>query len=46
MDTESVRSLRASFPDVPFVLTHLGDGVDASGIDDVTVPHDLETLSL
>jgi ribonuclease BN (tRNA processing enzyme) len=46
MDTESVRSLRASFPGVPFVLTHLGRGVDAAGIDGVTVPRDFETLSL
>ena len=46
MDTESVRSLRAKFPGVPFVLTHLGDGIGASGINDVTVPEDFETLSI
>jgi ribonuclease BN (tRNA processing enzyme) len=46
MDAESVRSLRASFPGVPFVLTHLGGGVDASGINEVTVPEDFETLSI
>src|SRR2546421_1408073 len=46
MDTDSVRSLRARFPGVPFVLTHLGDHVDASGIPEVTVPEDFETLRI
>jgi len=46
MDTDSVRSLRAKFPAVPFVLTHLGDHVDASGISEVTVPEDFETLRI
>ena len=31
---------------VPFVLTHLGPDVDASGITDVTVAEDFEMLSL
>ena len=34
------------FPAVPFVLTHLGEGVDAGGIPDVTVPKDFDTLTL
>jgi hypothetical protein len=46
MDIEAVRSLRGAFPDVPFVLTHLGEGVDASGISKVTVPNDFQTLTL
>jgi ribonuclease Z len=46
MDPQSVRSLREGFPGVPFVLTHLGPGVDATGIADVVVPEDFETLSL
>jgi ribonuclease BN (tRNA processing enzyme) len=46
MDIDAVRSLRASFPAVPFVLTHLGTGIDASGIPDVITPEDFETLSL
>ena len=46
MDTDAVRSLRARFPNVPFVLTHLGPDVDASGITDVTVAEDFEMLSL
>ena len=28
MDEGAVRALRAEFPDVPFVLTHLGHGLD------------------
>jgi hypothetical protein len=46
MDAESVQSLRERFPGVPFVLTHLGPAVDATGIADVVVPEDFETLSL
>jgi ribonuclease Z len=46
MDTGSVAVLRERFPTVPFVLTHLGEDVDASGIKGVTVPEDLQTLTL
>ncbi len=46
MDIESVRALRDRFPAVPFVLTHLGEGVEAEGIPDVIVPADFETLTL
>ena len=45
MEVESVRALRARFPRVPFVLTHLGPDIDASGIADVTVPEDFQTLA-
>ena len=45
MDTESVRQLRARFPDLPFILTHLGDDVDASDIPKVHVPEDFETVA-
>jgi ribonuclease BN (tRNA processing enzyme) len=46
MDVEAVDRLRRKFPAVPFVLTHLGEGVDAGEIPDVTVPKDFETLTL
>ena len=46
MDSESVRALRSRFPDLPFVLTHLGEGIDAAGIADTYVPEDFETLRL
>ena len=46
MDTKSVEALRRKFPDVPFVLTHLGEGVDGGGIPDVITPEDFDTLTL
>jgi ribonuclease BN (tRNA processing enzyme) len=46
MEAESVKALRARFPDVPFVLTHLGQGVDGAGIPHVVVPQDFDTLHL
>lgn len=44
MDTGSVRSLRDHHPQVRFVLTHLGDEVDATTMDGFTVPADFETI--
>ena len=46
MDVDSVRALRQKFPAVPFVLTHLGEDIDASGIPDVIVPSDFDSLTL
>jgi ribonuclease BN (tRNA processing enzyme) len=46
MDVASVRILRERFPGVRFVLTHLGFDIDASGIDDVVVPDDFDTVTL
>jgi ribonuclease BN (tRNA processing enzyme) len=46
LDIEAIRSLRERFPAVPFVLTHMGEGVDAAGIAGVVVPQDFETLNL
>ncbi len=46
MDPESVQALRDRFPAVRFVLTHLGPDVDATGIANVVVPEDFETVSL
>lgn len=45
MDIEAVRSLRTRFPNVPFVLTHLGADVEPVDIPDVVIPSDFETLS-
>jgi len=44
MDLNSVRTLRAAFPRLPFILTHLSADMDADGIADVCVAHDLGTL--
>jgi ribonuclease BN (tRNA processing enzyme) len=46
MDLESVGALRQRFPGVPFVLTHLGDGIDASHLADTVVPADFDTFTL
>jgi ribonuclease BN (tRNA processing enzyme) len=46
MDVESVRALRERFPGVRYVLTHLGDDVDAGEMAGFTVPGDFETLSI
>jgi ribonuclease BN (tRNA processing enzyme) len=46
MDLESVEALRRKFPAVPFVLTHLGEGIESPGIPDVIVPKDFDTLTL
>jgi ribonuclease Z len=46
MDVEDVAGLRERFPTVPFVLTHLGEGVGAGDIRDVIVPADFDTLTL
>lgn len=46
MDVQSVTDLRRRWPDLPLVLTHLGSDVDASGITNVHVPEDLETLTV
>jgi ribonuclease BN (tRNA processing enzyme) len=46
MNEDAVRALRAEHPGVPFVLTHMGAGLDLEGIDDLVVPDDFERLSL
>jgi ribonuclease BN (tRNA processing enzyme) len=46
MDEQSVRALRERHPDLPIVLTHMGEGVDGAGIDNVTLPGDFERLVL
>jgi ribonuclease Z len=46
MDEAAVADLRSRFPDVPFVLTHLGEHIDVSGIARVTVPNDFETVTV
>jgi ribonuclease Z len=44
MNLDDVRTLRAEFPSVPFVLTHRGPDVDGDGIAGVSVPDDFETV--
>ena len=46
MNVDSVRALRAAVPDVPFVLTHVDVDVDATGIDNVRIASDFETIEL
>ena len=46
MDVGSVRQLRARFPDTAFVLTHMGEGIDASDIAATTVPDDFDVLTV
>jgi ribonuclease BN (tRNA processing enzyme) len=46
MDETSVRALRAEHPGVPFVLTHMGEGLALEGIDHLVIPADFERLSL
>jgi ribonuclease BN (tRNA processing enzyme) len=46
MHTEAVRELRGRYPELPLVLTHLGDDVDPTGIEGLTVPNDLETVTV
>lgn len=46
MDVDAVGSLRERHPTVPFVLTHLGEGVDASALADVRVPVDFARLTI
>jgi hypothetical protein len=46
MDLGSVTALRARFPDLPFVLTHLGENVDARDISKVIVPDDFGIVTL
>ncbi|MGD9892051.1 MAG: MBL fold metallo-hydrolase [Dehalococcoidia bacterium] len=46
MNLDDVRTLRAEFPNLPFVLTHRGPDVDGDGIDNVIVPDDLESIAL
>jgi len=46
MDLDAVGVLRDKFPDVPFVLTHLGEGITTTSLAGVVVPEDFETLTL
>jgi len=46
MSLADIRTLRAEFPALPIVLTHLGPDVDAAGLPGVLVPNDLETITL
>jgi ribonuclease BN (tRNA processing enzyme) len=46
MNEDSVRQLRAAHAGTRFILTHMGEGVDASGIDNVVVPEDFDRLTV
>ena len=46
MDLGSVTRLRAEYPSVRFVLTHLGDELDVADLPNVTIPDDFATLDL
>jgi ribonuclease BN (tRNA processing enzyme) len=46
MNEDAVRELRARHPGVRFILTHLGEGVDGAGIDDVILPNDFDRLEV
>jgi ribonuclease Z len=44
MDEDSVRALRHSHPGLPFVLTHMGPGLELNGIEELEVPQDFDRL--
>lgn len=46
MTEDDVRALRSRYPDLPLVLTHLGDGIDVADVEGVRVADDFETLEL
>jgi ribonuclease BN (tRNA processing enzyme) len=46
MDVDSVGALRDRFPGVPFVLTHLGGGIEASKLANTVVPADFDVLTV
>ena len=46
MDRDSVLALRQRFPDVPFVLTHVGESITAEGIPHAVLPDDFETVEM
>ncbi|QYC38784.1 ribonuclease Z [Nonomuraea coxensis DSM 45129] len=46
MEVGHVEALRRRFPDVPFVLTHLGAGVEAGHIERCLVPDDFQTVEI
>ena len=46
MNVDAVQQLRARVPDVPFVLTHVDEEVDVTGLVDVRLPRDFDRLEL
>lgn len=46
MDVPAVRALRAQFPGLPFVLTHLGDDVIVDDLENVAVPNDFDSITV
>lgn len=45
MDVEKVRAFREAHPGIPFLLTHMGAGVEAAGMTDTVLPDDFQTLT-
>jgi ribonuclease BN (tRNA processing enzyme) len=45
-DPDDVRALRRRFPETRFVLTHLGAGLDLTGLVDTVVPEDFDVVEL
>ena len=45
-DPDDVRDLRRRFPRPQFVLTHLGEGLDLTGLPGTFVPDDFDVLEL
>jgi ribonuclease BN (tRNA processing enzyme) len=46
MDIGAVKSLRERFPNVPFLLTHVGADVVVGGLPDVIIPNDFDVLEV
>jgi ribonuclease BN (tRNA processing enzyme) len=46
MSFDDVRMLRSEFPNLPFVLTHRAPDVDGDDLPGVTVPSDLDTVTV
>jgi len=45
MDMDDVRALRSRHPDLPLVLTHIGEGIDPGDTPGVTMPDDFQPLT-
>jgi ribonuclease BN (tRNA processing enzyme) len=46
MDEDSVRALQSEHPSLQLILTHLGEQVDTSALEGVTIPDDFERLTV
>jgi ribonuclease BN (tRNA processing enzyme) len=46
LDTTDIVELQRRFPDLRFVITHIGSGADTASLERCTVASDLETITL